>query len=136
MPGGVVSTMEGRHRLQRDLAEEVDRRGLSWSALGESLGDGVSVATIRSYVQQGVAERPQRRTLAAIDRFMGWAPGSARAVLDGGEPVTDNRVAAGHHAGGDRRSERPALSGEQWDRLTPDQQRAVLNVIESMLEDR
>ncbi|HLG68302.1 MAG TPA: hypothetical protein VKV36_10600 [Acidimicrobiales bacterium] len=123
-----MSTVEGRRRLQQELAQEVDRRGASWSALAADLGTAVNVATLRSYVQQGVAEHPQRKTLAALDRFMRWEPGSARRVLEGGEPTA--------RASGAEPAEAPALAGEKWERLTTDQRRAVLHVIDSMLEGR
>jgi hypothetical protein len=123
-----VSTEEGRRRLQRYLAEAVDRRGLTWVALGAEVGSGGSASTIRSYVQSGVAARPHRTTLAAVDRLLGWELGSARAVLDGGDPRPGG---APPSAAAD---EPPALSGEKWDRLSSDQQHAVLSVIDSMLD--
>ena len=123
-----MSTVEGRRRLQRELAREVDRRGTSWPALAVSLGTSMNVATLRSYVQQGVVDRPQRKTLAAIDRFLGWETGSARAVLDGGQPVPVPGSTDGAGA--------PALSGDKWERLSPDQRQTVLNVIDAMLEGR
>lgn len=33
------------------------------------------------------SDNPQRSTLGALDTAMRWQPGSARAVLDGGEPT-------------------------------------------------
>lgn len=36
-------------------------------------------------------------TLARLDEALGWAPGSARAVLDGGEPVTPQHHDASAH---------------------------------------
>jgi hypothetical protein len=123
-----VSTEAGRLRLQQFLADEVDRRGKTWVGLGADLDGDSSASTIRSYVQSGVAGRPHRKTLAVIDRMLGWEPGSARLVLDGGEPtpVTPETGAAG--------DEPPALSGAKWERLSSDQQNAVINVIDSMLD--
>jgi hypothetical protein len=141
----IVSTEQGRHRLQRYLADEVDRRGRTWAALGAEIGDNRSASTIRSYVQAGVAARPQRSTLAMVDRLLGWEAGSARAVLEGGEPrlrMLDNDLAAAPPRGSDEDDSEPngaadplpALSGAKWERLTAEQQRAVLGVIDSMLE--
>ncbi len=59
---------------------------------------------------------------------MRWEPGSARRVLEGGEPTA--------RASGAEPAEAPALAGEKWERLTTDQRRAVLHVIDSMLEGR
>jgi hypothetical protein len=150
--------------LQRYLAEEVDRRGRTWAALGADMGDNRSASTIRSYVQAGVATRPQRTTLAMVDRLMGWEAGSARTVLEGGEPRP--RPGAEHPTAEERRSSvasaggsveaadalgdalgddgaepggpatpaLPALAGEKWERLSTEQQRAVLGVIDSMLD--
>jgi hypothetical protein len=128
LEGEIVSTEEGRNRLQAYLAEEVDRRGKTWVELGAELGGESSASTIRSYVQSGVAGRPHRKTLAVVDRMLGWEPGSARAVLDGGdpEPLSTESLLTG--------DEPPALSGAKWDRLSADQQSAVINVIDSMLE--
>lgn len=123
-----MSTEAGRNRLQRYLADEVDRRGKTWVELGDELGGESSASTIRSYVQSGVAGRPHRKTLAVVDRMLGWEPGSARTVLAGGDPEL---VGPEPLAGGD---EPPALSGAKWDRLSADQQSAVINVIDSMLE--
>ena len=123
-----MSTEEGRRRLQRYLADEVDRRGMTWVALGAEVGDRGSVSTIRSYVQSRVAARPHRSTLAVVDRLLGWEHGSARSVLDGGEPRPLGAPAAG------AADETPALSGQKWDRLSAEQQQAVLNVIDSMLD--
>jgi hypothetical protein len=134
--GENVSTEEGRRRLQRYLSDEVDRRGMTWVALGGEVGDSSSVSTIRSYVQSGVAERPHRSTLAVVDRLLGWERGSARAVLDGGAP-TPAGSPPGSPAGspaGETTDEAPALAGAKWDRLSAEQQQAVLNVIDSMLD--
>jgi hypothetical protein len=127
--------------LQRYLADEVDRRGKTWVALGAEVGDSSSASTIRSYVQAGVAERPHRSTLAVIDRLLGWEPGSARTVLEGGDPrpeAGEGRSPGGEAAlepagRGHALGEPPALSGEKWDRLSPEQQHAVISVIDSML---
>ncbi len=140
-----MSTEQGRRRLQRYLADEVDRRGRTWAALGVEIGDNRSASTIRSYVQAGVATRPQRSTLAMIDRLLGWESGSARTVLEGGEPHL--RLVGDDSAGlppmtaeGDPSEPHgtdetlPALSGAKWERLSAEQQRAVLGVIDSMLE--
>jgi hypothetical protein len=123
-----LSTEAGRARLQKFLADEVDRRGKTWVGLGAELEGDSSASTIRSYVQSGVARRPHRRTLAVIDRMLGWEPGSARRVLDGGDPVS----AGAEHAA--TSTEPPALSGAKWERLSADQQSAVINVIDSMLD--
>jgi len=123
-----VSTEKGRRRLQRYLAEEVDRRGMTWVALGAEVGNRGSASTIRSYVQSGVAGRPHRSTLALVDRLLGWEHGSARAVLDEGDPRPLGSTATVAS------DETPALSGEKWDRLSADQQHAVLSVIDSMLD--
>jgi hypothetical protein len=122
-----LSTDAGRARLQKYLADEVDRRGKTWVGLGAELEGDSSASTIRSYVQSGVARRPHRRTLAVIDRMLGWEPGSARRVLDDGDPA-----AAGIDSA--TSTEPPALSGAKWERLSADQQSAVISVIDSMLD--
>lgn len=64
--------------LQKLMAEQWDRLG--WTA--EQLG-----STKRMWIEQGVSPNPMRKTLRAVDDFMQWEPGSAKRVLEGGEPI-------------------------------------------------
>ena len=82
-----MSTEVGRLRLQQLLADEVDRRGKTWVGLGDDLDGDSSASTIRSYVQSGVARRPHRKTLAVIDRMLGWEPGRSQSITPPSLPV-------------------------------------------------
>ncbi len=60
-----------RIRSQRDLA---DVPGVSPRTVGDLL--------------RGVERKWSPRTMPAIERAVGWPPGSTRRILDGGEPDT------------------------------------------------
>lgn len=70
-------TAAGGTKLQMYI-QALKRSGLSWDEIG---------STLRSYSEKGVPGNPQDGTLVRLDGLMGWRPGSARAVFDGGEPV-------------------------------------------------
>lgn len=72
-------TEEGKRRLQQYLRDERDR-GATWEELGP---------TVRAYIERGIPSGPYAKTLLMIDGLKRWKPGSARAVLDGGEPTPD-----------------------------------------------
>jgi transcriptional regulator with XRE-family HTH domain len=73
----------------RRLAEAVKRRRFELGIAQDDLADrgGPSVVTVRQ-VEQAKLRRPQGLTMAALDRALGWASGSAARVwLDGDEPT-------------------------------------------------
>lgn len=57
---------------------------LTRRAFADALGDVVEYRTL-SNLERGT--RVGDNTLAIVERFLKWAPGSAKAVLYGGEPV-------------------------------------------------
>ncbi|MFC9285686.1 helix-turn-helix domain-containing protein [Streptomyces sp. NPDC057052] len=71
-----------------------EARGLSQEALAELAG--VSEGSVQN-LEGGKPRSRMPQTLARIEPHLGWAAGSARAVLDGGEPVLEdaNRRGAG-----------------------------------------
>jgi transcriptional regulator with XRE-family HTH domain len=78
---------------------------MSWSRLGRTvraerarLGyrtlrsfasrTGLGVRTL-SDLERGARETYSAETLASVEAVLGWAPGSIRRILDGGEPTRD-----------------------------------------------
>lgn len=78
---------------------------MSWARLGAAiraervrlgylrLGDfadrvGLGVRTL-SDLERGARTTYSPETLAAVEAVLGWAPGSVRRVLDGGEPLRE-----------------------------------------------
>lgn len=97
----VDSTRPGVHtshmaiRSFRTLGEAVAARrgelGLTQEEFAER--GGFTTKTVQR-LEKG-SDAPRAKTLASIDKACSWIPGSARAVLDGGEPIVspsrDNR---------------------------------------------
>lgn len=70
-------TEQGATRLQGYI-QDVKRSGKSWKEIG---------STLRSYMEKGVPPNPQDGPLSRLDGLMRWQPGSARDVLQGGDPT-------------------------------------------------
>jgi|GEM_PF-2331623 len=70
------------------LGDAVSRRrqqlGLSQRALWKAGGPSNSTLT---GIENGVADRVSPKTLGNLDRSLQWEPGSAKTVLDGGDPT-------------------------------------------------
>lgn len=64
------------------------RRDISRSRLAELMG--VSTKTVERIEN---AEPVRTTSLARLEYALGWKPGSARAVLEGGEPTLDDNTA-------------------------------------------
>lgn len=64
---------ERRHALGLTQAEAAAAGGLSEPVWG--------------LLERGQQERPRARSLAAVERALRWAPGSAQAVIDGADPT-------------------------------------------------
>lgn len=71
-------------RLGARIRAERERQGLSRAALVER--SGVAVGTIQNVEGQAVPKGRWPQSLGAIEKAFGWAPGSMKAILDGGEP--------------------------------------------------
>lgn len=78
--------------LQR-LAEAIRARAtaLGWSqqdliSRAASSRDPLSRTTIQTLWSGDGTYAPSRKTRAALERLLGWAPGSVDAVLEGGDP--------------------------------------------------
>lgn len=71
-------------RLGRYAKQRRDQLGMTqqnvWDAGGPS-------DTTQSGIELGTATGVQRSTLLRLERALRWAPGSARAVMDGGQPT-------------------------------------------------
>lgn len=65
------------------------RRDISRSRLAELMG--VSTKTVERIEN---AEPVRTTSLARLEYALGWKPGSARAVLEGGEPTLDDNTAS------------------------------------------
>ena len=60
-----------------------DERSWSQAELAEQAGIGLSTVAL---LERGAYRTRIPNTVPAVERALGWAPGSARAVLAGGEP--------------------------------------------------
>lgn len=49
---------------------------------------GVGVRTL-SDIERGARDNYSAETLATVEAALGWAPGSVRRILDGGEPTRE-----------------------------------------------
>lgn len=72
----------------RQLADEIraarDARGLTQAELAQEAG--VGLRTLQD-LEAGITRGRMPRLLPRIERSLGWRPGSARLVLEGGQPV-------------------------------------------------
>lgn len=90
-PCGMMAAMtEDRTKLQwGKLASAVraarEARGLSQEALADLAG--VSEGSVQN-LESGQSRTRMPPTIAKIEPHLGWAEGSARAILDGGEPTS------------------------------------------------
>jgi hypothetical protein len=84
---------EGIERLQHFVTER--RRSLNISRAQMFHRGGPSPSTMNKAVTG--ARGLSRSTLERLDRALGWTPGSAAAVLDGGTPTS--RIAVDGHTG-------------------------------------
>lgn len=70
------------------LADEIraarDARGLTQAAL--ALEAGVGIRTLQD-LEAGITRGRMPRLMPRVERALGWRPGSARAILDGGSPI-------------------------------------------------
>lgn len=87
----MAAMTEDRTKLQWDrLAAAIrsarDARGLSQAALAD-LAD-VSEGSVQN-LESGKPRSRMPQTVARIEPHLGWAEGSARAILDGGEPIPE-----------------------------------------------
>lgn len=71
-------------RLAEALRRRRDDLGFTQVQLAEMVG--VTDTTIRNLEGGRTFTRPPS-SLPGVERALGWAPGSARAILDGGEPT-------------------------------------------------
>lgn len=85
-----------RERLDEAMNERRLELGLTWRQVATA-GD-ISYETLRA-ARRGDADIPIM-TLRAIDRGLLWTTGSARAVLDGGEPTPQTPPSAAEVAEG------------------------------------
>lgn len=71
------------------LADEVragrDARGLTQAELAAEAG--VGMRTLQD-IEAGIPRGRMPRLMPRVERALGWRPGSARAILDGGSPAT------------------------------------------------
>lgn len=78
-----------------------EARGLTQEALADLAG--VAEGSIQN-IESGKPRNRMPQTLAKIEPHLGWAPGSGRVILDGGEPVlvpVTHDASASLRAGGD-----------------------------------
>lgn len=67
-----------------------DEKGWSQADLAERAGIGLSTVQL---LERGVHRTRMPTTFPAVERVLGWAPGTGRAVLLGAEPKTWRQVA-------------------------------------------
>lgn len=65
---------------------------LGWTREELAAAGGPSPSTLYKIARESV--RPTERTIARLDRALGWEPGSVRAVMAGGVPSVSISVAA------------------------------------------
>lgn len=78
-------------RLADAIKHRREALGLTQVQLAELMG--VSDTTIRN-LEGGREFKRLPASVAAVEQALGWAPGSARAILAGGEPVATETPAA------------------------------------------
>jgi transcriptional regulator with XRE-family HTH domain len=105
-------------RLAAAVRSARDARGLSQTALAELAG--VSEGSIQN-LESGKPRSRMPQTVARVEPHLGWAEGSARAILDGGEPTP----AAGAHRSS-------AMSRAAKDRL---REKLPLRVVDELESD-
>lgn len=78
---------------------------------------GLSVRTILA-IESGQPKHYRRATLAAVESALGWAPGDAERVMDGGDPTLD-----------------PELQHvvNSWPRLSPQVRAIVVGIVDDAL---
>lgn len=106
------------------------RRGTLRLAQGDlkALG-GPGVVTV-GQVERAAIASPQERTLAGLDKALGWVEGSAAAVLAGGEPTVAGR---NPQAGAEVLSQPVGLGLDAAaDGLTPEEIEPVLAVVRAI----
>ena len=79
---GVASDSPNWIRLAAEISE---RRAHLDKTQAEAATDGGVSLAVWSLLENGRSTSARPRTLAAVDRALGWAQGSARTILDGGE---------------------------------------------------
>lgn len=67
----------GSERIRASI-REVKATGVTWEVIG---------STLRGWESDGVPDHPQDGPLSDLDALKDWEPGSARAVLLGGQPT-------------------------------------------------
>lgn len=78
-------TTAGWERLGRRIKVERGRKGYpSVRSLAEATG--LSPRTIQTIESGSRTGRPRETTLARIERALGWQPGSAERIVEGGRP--------------------------------------------------
>jgi transcriptional regulator with XRE-family HTH domain len=75
---------EDPRRLGLAVRDRRGELGLSQEDFSRRAGSGLSLKQLQR-IERGMV-RPRAATLGALDRAAGWTSGSARRVLDGGEP--------------------------------------------------
>lgn len=99
----VPVTPDAWQRLGHRIRAERERRGMSRRALAELAG--ISSGSVQSAEKGFVPRGRWPQTLSAIERALGWSPGSMRSVLDGGDveyqPTLFDEMAAAGDAGAD-----------------------------------
>lgn len=82
-----------RPEAWRALADEVragrDARGLTQAEFARDAG--VGLRTLQD-IEAGIPRGRMPRLMPRIERFLGWKPGSARAILDGGSPLVPQEL--------------------------------------------
>ncbi|MBF6462532.1 helix-turn-helix transcriptional regulator [Nocardia puris] len=103
--------MGGQDKWKHLAAQVIARR----QELGMSTRQVLADHTGLNYRVLGDLERGTRGvsagTLAIVEQALGWMPGSARRVLEGGEPVTTDRLVTAVSAAVDKTSGSPATQG-------------------------
>jgi transcriptional regulator with XRE-family HTH domain len=85
----------------------------------EELADqaGVHTATVKDY-EAGKTYTRMPKSWAALEHVLGWAPGSARAVLEGGEPTFNADPMGEYPPGPDSHQPLSGLPASVLDQLT------------------
>lgn len=78
-------TTAGWLRLGRRIKRERGRKGYP-SVRAFAAATGLSVRTINSIESGSSGSRPREATLARIEVALGWLPGSAERIVQGGRP--------------------------------------------------
>lgn len=68
---------------------------MSQADLANAMGGGRPAGSVAAIEQGRRKTGVNGKTLAALDRALRWAPGSARTVLDGGNPIELRAVPEG-----------------------------------------